>query len=136
MHRVRVALVGAGMMGANHARVVAAQPGAELACIVDVDGERARRLADEYDAPWSTDLAAALDADAVIVATPAEAHVGVASAVIAGGLPLLVEKRYATSSLSGIRPRAPGSPPASSTTCSSTTSTSCCTLPELARSAR
>ena len=95
MHRVRVALVGAGMMGANHARVVAAQPGAELACIVDVDGERARRLADEYDAPWSTDLAAALDADAVIVATPAEAHVGVASAVIAGGLPLLVEKPVA-----------------------------------------
>ncbi len=95
MRPVRVALVGAGMMGANHARVVAAEPTAELACVVDVDPERARRLAADYDAAWNTDLGAALDADAVIVATPAETHIRVASTVIAGGRPLLVEKPVA-----------------------------------------
>ena len=95
MDRVRIALVGAGMMGANHARVVTADPGSELACVVDVDPARARRLAEQYGAQWHTDLGAALDADAVIVATPAETHIGVASTVIAAGVPLLVEKPVA-----------------------------------------
>lgn len=91
----RVALIGAGVMGANHARVIAAEPGATLAVVVDVDADRARRLADTYGAGWNTDPAAALDADAVVVATPAETHVGVSLPIIAAGLPLLVEKPVA-----------------------------------------
>ncbi len=96
MAPVRIALVGAGTMGANHARVVAAESDVELACVVDVDAERARRLADHYGTEWNTDLAPALEADGVIVATPAETHVALALEVIAAGRPLLVEKPVAT----------------------------------------
>ena len=41
----RVAVVGAGNMGANHARVVAASPRAELAMVLDVDADRADAVA-------------------------------------------------------------------------------------------
>ncbi len=96
MQPVRLALVGAGAMGANHARVVATEPGVELACVVDTEPGRARRLAERYGAAWNTDLAAVLDADGIIVATPPETHVGVALEVIAAGRPVLVEKPVAT----------------------------------------
>ncbi len=42
---LRVALIGAGAMGSNHARTIDASPRSELALIVDRDQSRARDLA-------------------------------------------------------------------------------------------
>ena len=42
----RIALIGAGSMGSNHARVLAETDDAELAIVIDNDVERARQLAD------------------------------------------------------------------------------------------
>src|SRR5262249_8070549 len=48
---VRVAIIGAGVMGADHARIFAERlPGAELRVICDADETRARRLADALGA--------------------------------------------------------------------------------------
>ena len=76
---VRYALVGAGMMGAEHIRNLAITPGAELVAIVDpVDSSAnsARAAAGQVDLrrfDSSAELAKAGVADAVIIASPRRA---------------------------------------------------------------
>lgn len=83
-------------MGANHARVVATAPGADLAVVADCDLQRAERLAHAAGATAATALDPVLRCDAVIVACSTEHHVEVASACIEHGLPVLVEKPLAS----------------------------------------
>ena len=48
---VRIAVIGAGLMGADHARIVAEDlPGAHLQVVCDMDADRARKVADAYNA--------------------------------------------------------------------------------------
>jgi predicted dehydrogenase len=91
MSRARIALIGAGSMGRNHARIVAENPDAELALIVDPFESSGRPVADQYDARWTPELELE-DIDAVVVAASTEHHYGIARDVIAAGKPLLVEK--------------------------------------------
>lgn len=90
-----LAVLGAGAMGANHARVIAGHTGAELGVVVDLDEERARAVADDNGCKWATDAAEALACDAVVVAVPTEHHLTVASAFLEAGRPVLVEKPVA-----------------------------------------
>ena len=92
---VRVALVGAGTMGANHARVVSESTRATLDVVVDADEDRAALMASRYGARAAVDLEAALGCDVVILATPTQVHVPSALAVIDAGLPILIEKPVA-----------------------------------------
>ena len=92
MSQARIALVGAGTMGANHARVVSQSSRATLELVVDVDGERAADMASRYGARSSERLEDALSCDAVILATPTQLHLPDALTVIESGVPLLVEK--------------------------------------------
>ena len=97
---VRVALIGAGVMGADHARTLATQvPGAVLRMICDADGERARDLAAELEVERvSADpLASIADKsnDAVIVAAPDAMHRDLILASLAAGKPVLCEKPMA-----------------------------------------
>jgi len=91
----RVAVIGAGNMGANHARVVAANPRAELSVVLDVDGDRADAVARPLGGVGSTDLAAAIASDAVVVAAVTEAHLDIALPILRAGVPCLVEKPLA-----------------------------------------
>ena len=91
-----VAIVGAGAMGTNHARVVAASSTATLGLIVDRDLQMAERVASTHWARASTDLEAAFSADAVIVAASTDAHLECAIPLLERGIPVLVEKPVAT----------------------------------------
>jgi predicted dehydrogenase len=88
----RLALVGVGSMGSNHARVIAESPDAELGVIVDTDSARAARLAATYGCEHAPDLAAASGCDAAVVATPTRLHAEQARALLEMNLPLLIEK--------------------------------------------
>ncbi len=90
--RPRLALVGVGTMGANHARVIAESADADLAMIIDTDSARAERLASTYGCPHAPELAAASGCDAAVVATPTALHAQQAMVLLEMGLPLLVEK--------------------------------------------
>ena len=90
--RPRLALVGVGSMGSNHARVIAESAEAELAMIIDTDATRAERLARTYGCEHAVDLAAAARCDAAVVATPTRLHAEQARALLDMKLPLLVEK--------------------------------------------
>lgn len=101
---MRAAVIGAGAFGRNHARVLHAMPDVELAAIVDVDVDRAHRLAAEYGAsPFSDFRNVVGQVDAAIVATPTVTHETVAEALLAGGVDVLVEKPIAVSSEAGER---------------------------------
>lgn len=97
---IRVGLIGAGVMGADHARTMVSQvPGCELRTICDADGARAKALADELGiATATTDQMATVNdksIDAVLVAAPDEFHKQLILASLAVGKPVLCEKPMA-----------------------------------------
>lgn len=92
MSQPAIAVLGAGAMGTNHARVVAEHPGVELGLVVDIDESRARAIADELGAKWATDAGEAFAYDAVVVAVPTEHHLDVVKPLLEAGVPVLLEK--------------------------------------------
>lgn len=92
----RVALIGAGVMGANHARVVADAPQATLGVVIDVDLSRASALATQYGFAFSTDVADAARCDAAILSSSTDAHYEIALYLLEQGVPLLIEKPIAS----------------------------------------
>lgn len=97
MAQLKIGLVGAGSMGANHARVIAESQRARLAVVVDADVERATALATDAGAGAiaATGIDAVLACDAVVVASSTESHPDVAAALLDARIPLLVEKPLA-----------------------------------------
>lgn len=92
--QVRIAVVGAGLVGRQHVRAIGACDGAVLAGIVD-PAEWAEDLAGAFGAPHHADLAAMLATDrpdGVIVATPNRLHEAQGLACVEAGVPVLVEK--------------------------------------------
>ena len=69
---LRLAVVGAGIMGTNHARVARQLRGAELIAVVDSDLERAKAAASAAEARAVTDIEEIIgDIDAAIIAVEA-----------------------------------------------------------------
>lgn len=91
---VRVGLIGAGTMGALHARVIAASERSDLTWIADPHEVLGREAAERYGSRWipEPDLGSV---DAVVIAAPTQFHHQLACRVIDAGLPLLVEKPVA-----------------------------------------
>jgi len=100
---VRLAIIGAGTMGGDHARIFADEiPGASLQTICDADAARARAAADKWGARHvSDDPEAAIrssEVDAVVIAAPDQFHAPLTLASIAAGKPVLCEKPLSQSS--------------------------------------
>ncbi len=100
MSALRIAVIGAGVMGGHHARKVAdrarARADVVLAGVSDSDLERAHGVASEHGVRAvgrAEDLFS--DADAAIVAVSAVAHYEVARSALRAGLDVLVEKPIA-----------------------------------------
>jgi predicted dehydrogenase len=92
IQRTRVALIGAGLMGSLHARVVSQSADAELSCVVDPDESAAATLAERFRTRWVPKLDDLGPFDAVIVASPTATHAEWGHKAIAAGKPVLVEK--------------------------------------------
>jgi predicted dehydrogenase len=91
--RKRVAVIGAGVFGRNHLRVVRDSQRAELACVFDLDADKASAAAQEFGTtPAATLYELAAKSDAAIVAVPTSHHKEVACALMEAGLDVLVEK--------------------------------------------
>lgn len=97
---IRVACVGAGYWGPNLIRNVAEASDAELVAICDRDEPRLRQVGRRYpSARLETDFEKILadeTVQAVVLATPASAHHGLAIAAMKAGKDVLVEKPMAT----------------------------------------
>jgi predicted dehydrogenase len=94
--RVRVAVVGTGEFGRNHARVYRELETAELVGVYDQNPERAAAVAKEFQAPVLQRLEDLQGrADAVSLAVPTIAHSEVGCRLLEMGLDVLVEKPMA-----------------------------------------
>ena len=103
MAPVRIAVIGAGLIGSQHIRRVLSEPEATLAAIVDPT-DKARELARSHGTPWFPELPALLQADrpdGVIVATPNQLHVVNGLACVEAGIPMLMEKPVSDDVASG-----------------------------------
>jgi myo-inositol 2-dehydrogenase/D-chiro-inositol 1-dehydrogenase len=93
MTPVRLALVGAGRMGATHARALAEdRDRVELAALVEPADEAAERAGIARRHRGVHELLAAGGVDGAIVAVPTRAHTAVVEQLLDAGLPVLCEK--------------------------------------------
>ncbi|MDT0530859.1 Gfo/Idh/MocA family oxidoreductase [Micromonospora sp. DSM 115977] len=90
--KLRFALVGTGVMGSLHARVIAQSDRAELARVIEPRRSVGQQIAERYGAGWAPDADDLSDVDAVVIAAPTEFHHGLAGQVLAAEKPLLIEK--------------------------------------------
>ncbi|MFJ9630940.1 Gfo/Idh/MocA family protein [Streptomyces sp. NPDC101175] len=103
-----VAVVGTGKMGADHVRRIEhVVNGARVTAVVDVDAERAKRIASGIDGCTAyTDPAAAMaaaDVDAVLIASPGPAHEAALLTAFEHDLPVLCEKPLTPDAASALR---------------------------------
>ncbi len=92
---LRAAVIGAGMMGRHHVRILGAMKGVELVAVVDADLDRATSFAEAHGARAFATVDEVPDVDIAVVAVPTEAHVPVAEMLMTRGVSLLIEKPLA-----------------------------------------
>lgn len=99
MSKIRIAVVGAGILGSRHARVFRELDESELVAVADIDAGRAQRAADANGARAFTELdqlLATVDVDAISIATPDHLHRDPVITALAAGKHVLLEKPLAT----------------------------------------
>ncbi len=99
---VQVGVIGAGLMGSTHVRLLSSSvPAAEVAVVSDAIAESAERVAREVGVPnISTDALEVIQdpgVDAIVIASPAETHEPFVLACFEAGKPVLCEKPLAAS---------------------------------------
>ncbi|CCM78453.1 putative Oxidoreductase [Rhizobium mesoamericanum STM3625] len=100
---VKLAVLGAGLIGKRHIQHVLTEPSAQLSAVVDPTpvGET---IAKEVGVKWFTSFAQMIAADrpdGIIVATPNQAHVQNGLEAVEAGIPALIEKPIADNIISG-----------------------------------
>ncbi|HZQ05354.1 MAG TPA: Gfo/Idh/MocA family oxidoreductase [Anaerolineae bacterium] len=97
--KLRLGVIGAGLLGARHARVWHELPDTELVAICDLNPARAAEIANQYNALAFSDYHKMLDKpelDAVSIATPDHLHREPVLAALAAHKHVLQEKPLAT----------------------------------------
>lgn len=93
---IDLAIVGAGAMGANHARVAMGVRDANLTAIVDPDPIRGKAVAHDAGCEYLPDVAGVADvADAVVLAVPTDLHYSMGIELLNRGVSTLIEKPIA-----------------------------------------
>ncbi len=98
MTAVRLALIGAGLIGARHLKTIAKVEEAELVAIADAN-PAAAASAQSYEAEFFSDtreMLAKVRPEGVIIATPTDRHLAPAVAALETGAHLLIEKPITT----------------------------------------
>ena len=99
MADLRAGLVGLGMMGRHHARVLRSLPGVQLVAVVDPAGD-AHGVAEGAPVYAGLDEAVAHGLDYCVIAAPTAFHTELALALAAAGVHALVEKPLASETAS------------------------------------
>ena len=94
---LKVGVVGVGVMGSNHARVLSEMAGVQLVGVVDPERKQREFVARNLGCAEFADLEALLEGgvDAVTIAAPTHLHHDLALTCIAAGVHVMVEKPIA-----------------------------------------
>ncbi len=93
---MKIGLLGAGRIGAFHARTLAAQPGVSELLVADTDQDRARAVAADTGGTAVSDTAEVIrQADAVVIATATDTHSELICRAAEAGVPVFCEKPIA-----------------------------------------
>jgi predicted dehydrogenase len=100
LDKLRVGIIGAGLLGSRHARIYTELDSAEVLAVCDIRADIAEEVAKQYGAPrWHADHEELLkdpEVQAVSVCTPDFAHRDPVVAALDAGKHVLVEKPLAT----------------------------------------
>jgi len=92
---IKTAVIGAGSMGANHARIYAGMNAAKLVATADLDKDRCASIAEKYNVSTYTDYRELLERekpDLVSIVVPTASHMAVAMDCLQAGVHVLIEK--------------------------------------------
>jgi len=96
MSPLRMAVIGVGHLGKEHARIVAGLPGVELVGVADINAAQAESVARRCGTRAYADYWPLLNlVDAAVVVVPTTHHHAIASEFLGRGIPVLVEKPLA-----------------------------------------
>jgi predicted dehydrogenase len=97
MARLRMAVIGVGHLGKEHARILAELPDVELVGVADVNAEQAQAVARRCGTRAYTTYWPLLNlVDAATIVVPTTHHFAIAGEFLRRGIPLLVEKPLTT----------------------------------------
>jgi predicted dehydrogenase len=103
MNKIKVGVIGAGVLGSYHIGKCLANPKVYLSGFYDHDPGRRRAVQDKFHIQGHADLASLLaETDAEIIATPASTHLEIARKCLDHGKHLLIEKPLAASFSEGM----------------------------------
>ena len=96
MSRLRMAVIGVGHLGKEHARILAGLPAVELVGVADVNQDQAQSVARRVGTHAYSDHRQLMPhIDAAVIAVPTSQHYFVAHDFLSQGKPILVEKPLA-----------------------------------------
>jgi predicted dehydrogenase len=91
--KLKVAVIGVGHIGKEHARIYSDMPDVTLAGIVDISKERGEKVAQRYNTKYYSSHEEILDkVNAVSVVVPTKSHYEITRDLLKNGIPVLVEK--------------------------------------------
>ena len=93
--RIRFGVIGLGIMGQEHARVIGANPLLKLAAATDAQAGMGRKVASDLGCKWfdsADEMIRSGEVDAVVIATPHWQHADLAVSALKAGLHVLCEK--------------------------------------------
>lgn len=105
--RTRILVAGAGLFGREHLRLLSGRDDVEVVGVADVNAAGAEAAAGRFGAgAFDTDATGLIDRlkpDGVIVATPAETHLPLATHALRAGIPVLLEKPVGVDAAEAVR---------------------------------
>lgn len=93
MSKIKVAVVGVGHLGKEHARVYTELPGVELVGVVDIQHKQAEKIAQKCNTQYFTNHREIIDkVAAVSIAVPTKFHYAIAKEFLEHGVHVMIEK--------------------------------------------
>lgn len=97
MNNTKIAVIGVGHLGKNHAKHLAKIPGSTLVAVADTNQKAADEIAQLYNVKAYTDYKKVLrHVDAVSITTPTVAHYEIARKALSKGIHTFIEKPITT----------------------------------------
>ena len=93
---MKAAVIGVGHLSQHHARILASLPDVSLAGVIDINRERAEKIAGEHGTRAFADVRDIQHLVIAVSAAPTEAHSAIALPLIESGVHTLIEKPVAS----------------------------------------